>query len=65
MGNRFSISRKTKRIRSVNTIGQDDISSKTMNTYQKGALVTNTTTAANLTALGLSREFHNEESSTY
>ncbi|RCH87832.1 hypothetical protein CU097_003627 [Rhizopus azygosporus] len=65
MGNRFSALRKTKRIRSVNTTGQDDISSKTMNTYQEGALVTETTTAANPMALGLSREFHNEESSTY
>ncbi|ORE02889.1 S-adenosyl-L-methionine-dependent methyltransferase [Rhizopus microsporus var. microsporus] len=65
MGNRFSASRMTKRVRRVNTTDQGDISSGTMNTHQEGALVTDTITATNLTALGLSREFHNEESSTY
>lgn len=65
MGNRFSASRMTKRVRRVYTTNQDDISSEAMNTHQEGAPVTDTITATNPTALGLSREFHNEESSTY
>lgn len=64
MGNRLSVSRKTKKIRSANTTDQIGISSKMVNIHQEATII-NTATSVNPTTLDLKREFHNEKSSTY